>query len=130
MKLSIIDAARCVGCQSCMFACVRRNGQAGISASCIFIRSRGGITTGFRVITCYACEDPPCAKVCPTDALKLRKGGGVILKKDKCISCGNCKDACIIGAVRWDAETNKPSICVHCGYCVDFCPHGVLEMKK
>ncbi|MBN2681314.1 MAG: 4Fe-4S binding protein [Bacteroidales bacterium] len=130
MKLSIIDAARCVGCQSCMFACVRRDNVAGIASSCIFIKSRGGISTGFRVITCHACENPPCARVCPTNALELRKGGGVKLIPEKCIGCGHCKEACIIGAVRWNPEQNKPSICIHCGYCVKYCPHGVLEMKK
>jgi len=130
MKLSIIDAARCVGCQTCMFACVRRTNRAGISSSCIFVKSKGGITTGFRVITCHACKNSPCARVCPTGALTMRKEGGVKLAPEKCIGCGHCKEACVIGAVRWNVEENKPSICIHCGFCAKFCPHGVLELKK
>lgn len=130
MRLSIIDAERCVGCQSCMFACARRQGEAGLSGACIEVRSVGGMERGFSVIVCRACVNPPCARVCPTEALTPRKGGGVKLDASKCIGCGNCKDACLIGAVFWDEETNKPTICIHCGYCTSYCPHGVLELKK
>ncbi len=130
MRLSITDAERCVGCQSCMFACARRQGEAGLSGTCIEVRSVGGMERGFTVIVCRACVNPPCAKVCPTEALVLRKGGGVKLDPSKCIGCGNCRDACIIGAVFCYEETNKPTICIHCGYCTSYCPHGVLELKK
>jgi Fe-S-cluster-containing dehydrogenase component len=32
---------------------------------------------GFVVVVCRACPDPPCARVCPTDALLPVQGGGV-----------------------------------------------------
>jgi len=130
MRLEVVDAERCVGCQSCMFACSRRVGVAGLTESCIGVRSAGGMSRGFKVIVCRACEDPPCARVCPTDALGPRKGGGVRLEPAKCIGCGNCREACIIGAVFWNEETRKPTICVHCGFCVPFCPYGVLALEK
>jgi Fe-S-cluster-containing dehydrogenase component len=85
---------------------------------------------GFIVIVCRACDDPPCLKVCPTDALKPKKGGGVLLDAAKCIGCGHCRDSCIIGAIFWNDEINKPMICIHCGYCTQFCPHGVLKLEK
>lgn len=81
-------------------------------------------------MVCRACNDPPCAKVCPTGALKPRDKGGVNLDVAKCTGCGHCRDACPIGAVLWNDEINKPMICVHCGYCVEFCPHGVLKIEK
>lgn len=131
MRLAVLETEKCVGCQSCMFACSRRVGEAGLARSCIGVRSIGGMERGFSVIVCRACSDPPCAKVCPTGALVQRKeGGGVRVLADKCIGCGHCRDACIIGAVYWNDETNKPMICLHCGYCVDFCPYGVLAMQK
>jgi len=129
MRLTVVDAERCIGCQCCMFACARRQGEPGLSEACINVRSVGGMERGFIVVVCRACEDPPCVKVCPTKALNPRAGRGVDFDITACIGCGNCKDACIIGAVFWDEVINKPMICVHCGYCVNFCPYGVLKIE-
>lgn len=129
MRLSIEDAERCVGCQSCMFACARRQNEIGLAKTCIGVRSVGGTERGFIVVVCRACDDPPCEKVCPTGALKPN-GEGVHLDIGKCIGCGYCRNACLIGAIFWDDEINKPMICIHCGYCVKFCPHGVLTLEE
>lgn len=129
-RLSVIDVQLCVGCELCMMACTRRQNDAGLASSCIGIRSSGGMEHGFTVIVCRACEDPPCARSCPVDALRIRKaGGGVILDKAKCIGCKTCVANCILGAIFWDPDQNKPMICVHCGQCVPFCPHRVLGME-
>jgi Fe-S-cluster-containing dehydrogenase component len=129
-RVAIVDVDLCVGCQSCMFACNRRFGEAGLSKSAIHITSAGGFERGFVVIVCRACDDPPCAKVCPTNALKKRKYGGVILDSDKCIGCQNCVQACDIGAIFWDKESVKPVVCTYCGICIDYCPYGVIEIES
>ena len=129
-RLSVIDADRCVGCQSCMFACTRRTAQGGLEESRIHIRSDGGFRKGFVVIVCRACADPPCARVCPTDALVPREGGGVRFNTAKCIGCGNCREACPFGAVLWDESQDKPRICVYCGYCADYCPYDVIALEE
>ena len=128
-RLSVVDVDLCVGCQSCMFACARRFGDAGLGKSAIHVRSAGGIERGFIVTVCRACTDPPCAKVCPTDALNIRRLGGVNLNPSKCIGCKLCIDACTIGAVFWDDALQKPVICVHCGICADFCPYSVIKVE-
>lgn len=130
MRLGVLDTERCVGCQICMFACSRREDGAGLARTCIGVRSVGGMERGFTVVVCRACQDPPCAKVCSTGALKLRRGGGVRLDPTKCIGCGHCRDACLIGAIFWDDEIQKPMICIHCGSCAKFCPHGVLGLER
>ncbi len=129
-RLAVLDKERCVGCQSCMFACARRPGAGGLGGTSIWVRSAGGIRKGFVVIVCRACPDPPCARVCPTDALLLRPGGGVRLKPELCIGCRNCAEACSYGAVLWDGEQNKPEICVYCGYCAGYCPYDVLGLEE
>lgn len=131
MKLAVVDTERCVGCQSCMFACARMQGEAGLAKSRIGVKSIGGMERGFKVIVCRACDDPPCARVCPTGALTARSGaGGVRIDITKCIGCAHCREACLIGAIFWNDETNKPLSCLHCGFCVKFCPYGVLDLKK
>jgi len=129
MRLSVLDPEKCVGCQCCMFACARKE-EPGLARACIGIRSIGGMERGFMVIVCRACDDPPCVRVCPTGALTAKQGGGVRLDSELCIGCGHCREACIIGAVFWDDEINKPMICNQCGVCAQFCPHGVLKLEK
>ena len=129
-RLAIVDSERCVGCQSCMFACTRRLGEGGLASSSIWVRSAGGIRKGFVVVVCRACVNPPCARVCPTEALLMRAGGGVRLKAELCIGCHNCAEACPFGAVFWNDEDDKPQICVYCGYCASYCPYEVLETEE
>lgn len=130
--LRLADAEKCVGCGLCMFACSRKNvrdqhigiGHAGIRAV-----SLSGFERGATVIFCHACREPPCAQVCPTNALKPRKGGGVTYSERDCLGCGTCMSACRIGAI-FKRDDGKIAVCIHCGYCVDFCPHGVLEVVE
>jgi len=129
-RLSVVDPDRCVGCQSCMFACARRTGVGGTAASRIGVRSAGGMRKGFVVIVCRACTDPPCARSCPTGALAVRPGGGVQFKQDLCTSCGLCRNACPFGAVFWSEETDQPLICVYCGLCAGYCPYDVIRLEK
>lgn len=129
-RVLIVDSERCVGCQLCMYACARRWGEGGIAKSMIYIRSLGGIERGFAVIICRACEDPPCARVCPVDAISRREGGGVSIDPHKCIGCGLCVETCPFGAIIWDEESNKARVCNYCGYCVRYCPHSVLKFVE
>jgi carbon-monoxide dehydrogenase iron sulfur subunit len=128
MKLEVVDPQLCVGCQSCMFACTRRMGNAGMADSCIMVRSKGGMANGFVVVVCRSCQDPPCSRACAYEALIPKKNGGVVLQPNQCIGCGACRNACALNAVFWDNEQSKPLICIQCGYCVKFCPYDVLEL--
>ena len=130
-RISIVDIDRCTGCALCSFACARRFGVGGLGKSDIFVKSLGGVERGFAVVVCRACKEvAPCAKACPVDALESRKGLGVTLLKDKCISCGRCVEACPFGAVFWDEEIDKPTVCVYCGICAKYCPHGVIAWEE
>lgn len=128
-RLSVLDADRCVGCQFCMFACARRGGHGGLEGACIGVHSAGGIGRGFVVVVCRACDDPPCARVCPTDALQPREGGGVRLQSELCIGCENCVQACPFGAVFWDDQERKPRICIYCGICARYCDYDVIGLQ-
>ena len=95
------------------------------------VRTSGGLQGKFVSVVCLACKDErACAEACPSGALEKRPGGGVILKKERCIGCRKCESACIVSAVHFDEDENKPIICKHCGVCARFCPHECLEMEE
>ncbi|WP_202318503.1 4Fe-4S binding protein [Archaeoglobus neptunius] len=131
-RLEIKDIEKCVGCGLCMFACSRKfasHPEIGNSSSAILPVSLSGFERGATVIFCKACSEPPCAQVCPTGALKPKKGGGVVYIERLCIGCKYCVEACTLNAI-FEREDGKIAVCIHCGYCVNYCPHGVLEYRE
>ncbi len=128
-RLSVIDVDRCVGCQLCIYACARREGHGGTEGARIDVRSAGGMRRGFIVIVCRACDDPPCARACPTGALVRRDGGGVRFDAALCTACAACSVACPLGAIQIDGG-GRPLVCVYCGTCARYCPRDVLALEE
>ena len=121
---------RCIGCGLCELACARANYKShSLTKSAIHIRTGGGLGEYTQEI-CMGCKDPPCITVCPTDALTLRKGGGVFFNSEKCIECKLCIKECILNAIRFDEDTDKIIVCNHCGICSTVCPHDCLYLEK
>ncbi len=119
---------RCIGCHACSLACARLvNKKLSWDTAGIRISSSGGLSTGYEARPCLACKPAPCASACPTGAFSQRKGGGVVVKKKRCIQCGDCAQACPVDAIYLDTDST-PFVCIHCGRCVEFCPHHCLEM--
>ena len=114
-----------------MLACARvLHKSLSLELSAIRIRTAGGFRGSLIADVCLGCVDPACAAVCPSGALVPREDGGVIVKRDRCIGCARCDDACAVHAIRYDAELGYPVVCAHCGVCVKFCPHGCLELEE
>jgi ferredoxin-type protein NapH len=78
-----------------------------------------------------------CRFACPMAAILglVQKFGRfrITVKKDMCISCGNCSTYCEMGIdVRQYAMANqsfKRASCVGCGMCAHMCPRGVLKLE-
>jgi len=79
-----------------------------------------------------------CRFGCPMAALLglVQKLGRfrIAVKKDMCISCGNCSTYCEMGIdVRAYAMANQTftrAACVGCGLCAHVCPRGVLKLEN
>ena len=119
---------RCIGCHSCSLACARLVHKCfSWDTAGIRIFSSGGLSTGFEAKSCLSCNPAPCSEVCPTGAFSQRKGGGVVVKKNLCIHCGDCADACPVDAIKYDGENLLFKVdedeCTACGECVEVCPY-------
>lgn len=47
------------------------------------------------------------------------------INKEKCVSCGACKDACPVDAISQDTDGKMvidPAKCISCGSCRAVCP--------
>lgn len=79
-----------------------------------------------------------CRNFCPMAAMLglFQKLGRfrITVKKDMCISCGNCTTYCEMGIdVRSYAQSNQSftrAACVGCGMCAHVCPRGVLKLEN
>lgn len=79
-----------------------------------------------------------CRFGCPMAAILglIQKLGRfrIAVKKDLCISCGNCSAYCEMGIdVRAYAQANldvRRASCVGCGMCAHVCPRGVLRLTN
>jgi len=127
--LRVLNREQCIGCYSCMFACSRTWFQAiTVEKAALRVKNYPGVEGAFSIRPCYGCQDPDCARACPSGALTARVGGGVDLNEEKCIHCNTCVAACVSNALQWDQETETPIVCHQCGLCVQFCPNGVIGM--
>ena len=60
-------------------------------------------------IQCRHCEDAPCAKVCPYNAITI-VDGAITIDEDNCIGCKTCIMACPIGAIGLTEKTMKSQL--------------------
>lgn len=111
-----IDARRCIGCQACVQACTECETHRGESMIHLEFIDRSRSTQTVPTV-CMHCDQPTCAEVCPSDAIK-RTGDGVVQSahKPRCIACGNCVVACPFGVPE---VYEKQQIMMKCDMCYD-----------
>jgi Fe-S-cluster-containing dehydrogenase component len=61
-------------------------------------------------VLCNHCENPPCTRVCPTQATWQRKDGVVMMDWHRCIGCRYCAVACPYGARSFNWMDPRPYI--------------------
>jgi len=61
-------------------------------------------------VFCNHCADPPCVRVCPTQATWKRQDGVVMMDWHRCIGCRYCMVACPYGSRSFNWEDPRPHL--------------------
>jgi molybdopterin-containing oxidoreductase family iron-sulfur binding subunit len=116
-----LDLSRCIGCRRCVYACVKENNQSRdpqIHWITVLEFEKGHKWVSdleeankyynpntvpeeghfYMPVQCQQCENPPCVKVCPTQATWKERDGIVVIDYNWCIGCRYCMAACPYGA--------------------------------
>ncbi|WP_456327157.1 sulfate reduction electron transfer complex DsrMKJOP subunit DsrO [Archaeoglobus sp.] len=132
----VIDLNKCIGCQSCVTACIHENdvpyevGQRTY-VNYIVTGEFPNVSIHYMHRICQHCENPPCVHVCPTGASYKREDGIVLIDYDLCIGCKYCMVACPYNARYFHPLRHTPDKCTFCAHrvdkglkpaCVEVCP--------
>jgi Fe-S-cluster-containing dehydrogenase component/formate-dependent nitrite reductase membrane component NrfD len=136
----IIDNRKCIGCHACSTACKSEN-EVPLGVYRTWVKH---VETGrypdsrrhFQVTRCNHCANPPCVRICPTQAMYQRADGIVEFDNRACIGCKACLQACPYDAIYIDPETKTAAKCHYCAHrteiglepaCVVVCPeHAII----
>jgi Fe-S-cluster-containing hydrogenase component 2 len=121
------ELSKCSGCRKCEIACSLHHEKRiwpEASRIRVFMLVPGAEFPHF----CVQCEDYPCVKACPVNALSVsKKTGAVRVKTKTCIACGKCIDACPGRIPHMHPKENYIVICDLCKgdpKCVKVCQEG------
>ena len=91
-------------------------------------------------VLCNHCENPPCVRVCPTQATFKRTDGIVMMDYHRCIGCRFCMAACPYGSrsmnfrdprpfikkINSDFPTRTKGVVEKCNFCEERLAKGIL----
>ena len=137
---------RCVGCQACVVACMDEKDidpTLGEQPICRIFEQEAEaeekILLAWNRKSCRHCDYPSCIDICPGGGFWKDEATGMVLyDKTRCVSCGQCIDACEEHAISFD-RNRVIQKCDGCRdrilngqqpSCVSVCPWGALELTK
>lgn len=135
----VIDNRKCIGCHACSTACKSENEvPLGVYRTWVKYVESGqypDTRRHFQVTRCNHCANPPCARICPTQAMYQRDDGIVEFDSSVCIGCKACMQACPYDAIHIDPDTGTAAKCHYCAHrtdvgmepaCVVVCPEEAI----
>jgi electron transport protein HydN len=155
-RFVIADTSKCTECRSCEVACAASHRDINTNYTVgnmdtpivprLFLVENQGVSGP---IQCRQCEDAPCEKHCPTNAIKY-DGENITINQKYCIGCKSCLLACPVGAIDFFPRYNnivqngtinrklaliayRCDMCKNAGgepNCVKVCSSGALRVEN
>lgn len=146
-----VDSQKCTGCKTCQVACKDlHNHSVDVNFRRVYEYAggdwvqegktwRNDVFAYYLSIACNHCEDPACARVCPSGAMHKQENGLVIVDEKICIGCKSCIMACPYGAPQFDVNKGHVVKCDACQdrvaegkkpVCVESCPMRALDFDE
>jgi Fe-S-cluster-containing hydrogenase component 2 len=152
LSMIVVDYAKCTGCRTCETACSAFNHKHTLKGETLNGLGNPDLANiqvyGYNPdvdvpVVCAMCPGSPCIEACPVDPdaktgrkalYRATKTQTITNDPERCIACGSCAEACRVGVIRPNAETDLPEhMCTLCGgdpQCVKHCPFGALSHVK
>ncbi|MEJ7562071.1 MAG: 4Fe-4S dicluster domain-containing protein [Ilumatobacteraceae bacterium] len=137
----LLDSESCIGCHACTVACKSEHDiPLGVNRTWVKYIERGDFpdtSRNFSVMRCNHCDDAPCIKICPTNALFRADNGVVDFDDGNCIGCKSCMNACPYDAIYINPDTQTAHKCNFCNHrvevglepsCVIVCPTQAIKV--
>ena len=133
-KMLMVDVNACNGCRICEVICSFEKEKVSVPTKSririLRVDEAGMDIPG----VCQHCESPPCADICPMDAItRDPKTEGVVLNEERCIGCRACTFVCPYGAISLDVDRQVMIKCDLCSgepQCAKYCPKGALVYER
>ena len=108
------DYKLCINCKACEVACKEENGiELGAASHRLWVESPN-FDGNFLQYQCQQCQDAPCLKACPNDAIYRDKNGIIRLYDNKCDLSLDCVKACPYDARYVDTRKKITDKCIFC----------------
>lgn len=128
-KVIFCDPDKCTGCQICEVVCsaVKEKKVNPVLSRIHLVRIDPLFMTA---VGCLRCNESPCVRSCPRNAIYANENGIIKIDEDKCNFCGWCIQSCPFGAITF--TSSRAMLCDMCDgdpKCVEYCPKGALTFE-
>jgi len=113
-KRLFIDLDICRKCEKCDVGCSYF--YHPFNSGVIYLREIAAFAT-----KCRQCDEAPCVKACPVEALEKQEDGIVKRYNLRCVSCKSCSFACPFGTILPEVI---PYAVSRCDFCLDRLSEG------
>jgi tetrathionate reductase subunit B len=155
-KVFVIDVGICNGCYSCQIACKDEHvgndwtpiakpqpdtGMFWLKLNEYIHGTVPKVKMHYLPMPCLHCDNAPCMKACPVDAIYKRDDALVIIDTEKCTGCKACVDACPWNRIYFNESLNLAQKCTGCAHlldggewkiprCADACPTEAIKFGE